>query len=44
MRLVVAVAFFSAARAGMSEAKTFFIADGLLCFPETSLGTADRNT
>jgi hypothetical protein len=32
MRLVVADAFFSAARAGISEAKTFFIANGFFGF------------
>jgi hypothetical protein len=42
MRLVVAEVFLSAARAGISEARTFFIADGLLWFQAIVLKTADK--
>jgi hypothetical protein len=34
--------FFSAARVGISEARTFFIADGLLWFQAIVLKTADK--
>jgi hypothetical protein len=42
IRLVVADVFFSAARAGISEARTFFIADGLFCVQAIVRETAGK--